>query len=271
MEYNEIIQKIKLEIESNIKKDGVVILPPIDVNDNLQLMKELNVYFNVIIIDPWYNRGIGGLREDYIEFIVNILDNAKQITDHLYLWGFPDIVARFIERIPEPLQFLAWLTWYCKNTPSRTKGWRPSQQTCLHLSIPNAHMYPQNFLNEVQKEKLKQGKLQFFPGPTSVIEAPLLVGFVGRNEQTGHPTQKSIQVYEKLILMTTKENDIILDPMCGSGTTAAVCLKHKIRCIMSDNSEEYIKMCEKRLNIKRIKINRYLNLLKENTEAIVLN
>jgi len=33
------------------------------------------------------------------------------------------------------------------------------------------------------------------PGPTSVIESSLLVGFVGRNEQTGHKSQKPVNVY----------------------------------------------------------------------------
>ena len=54
------------------------------------------------------------------------------------------------------------------------------------------------------------------PGPTSVIEAALLVGFVGKNEQTGHPSQKPLKVYEPLFF-TTEEDDLIYDPMCGSG------------------------------------------------------
>ena len=56
------------------------------------------------------------------------------------------------------------------------------------------------------------------PGPASVIETPLLVGWCGKKEQTGHPSQKPIKSLEPLILMTTKEGDVVLDPMCGSGT-----------------------------------------------------
>jgi DNA modification methylase len=47
----------------------------------------------------------------------------------------------------------------------------------------------------------------------------LLIGFVGKNEQTGHPAQKPVAVYDKLIRMVTVADDLIFDPMCGSGTT----------------------------------------------------
>ena len=42
--------------------------------------------------------------------------------------------------------------------------------------------------------------MRFIPGPNSVIEESLLVGFVGKKEQTGHPAQKPEKVYERLLL-----------------------------------------------------------------------
>jgi site-specific DNA-methyltransferase (adenine-specific) len=38
-------------------------------------------------------------------------------------------------------------------------------------------------------------------------------------ERTGYPTQKPILLLEQVIKISTDENDIILDPFCGSGTT----------------------------------------------------
>jgi DNA modification methylase len=43
--------------------------------------------------------------------------------------------------------------------------------------------------------------------------------------------------------------------MAGSGTTAAVCKNHKRKCIISDISDEYLTLAEKRLGIKRISKN----------------
>src|SRR5947209_19130286 len=88
------------------------------------------------------------------------------------------------------------------------------------------------------------------PGTPSVIDVPLNIGFVGRDEQTGHPAQKPEKVFEPLILMTTKPGDIVLDPMCGSGTTGAVCAALGRRAILCDISDEYTAIVERRLGVK---------------------
>ncbi|SRR6266446_8010968 len=118
---------------------------------------------------------------------------------------------------------------------------------CLHFSKPTAKLYPEHFLNEAQIARQKAGKLRYMPGPPSVIEAPLNIGFVGRKEQTGHPAQKPEKVYEPLILMTTKPGDLVLDPMCGSGTTGAVCYRLKRCAILCDSSEDYLQISRKRV------------------------
>ena len=125
---------------------------------------------------------------------------------------------------------------------------------CLHLTRPDAILYPEHFLNEKQLRKKEEGKLRFMPGPPSVIESSLLCGFVGREEQTGHPSQKPERVYEELYKMTTKPGDIVLDPMCGSGTTGAVGIKMGFKSILNDNNEEYVKITENRVKVKYVEI-----------------
>jgi site-specific DNA-methyltransferase (adenine-specific) len=98
--------------------------------------------------------------------------------------------------------------------------------------------------------------------PMDVIEASLLVGFVGRKEQTGHPSQKPLSVFEKLYLMTTKQGDLVFDPMSGSGTTAEAAKKHGRIAIISDHSEEYTCIAENRLKIERVSIPGHANLTK---------
>lgn len=251
---NDFIDKVNWLINTSLEDNNVAILPPMDVYDSINLLKKLGYRASVTMLDPWYNKGVGGVREDYIEYIVGILDSSKTLSDHIYLWGFPEIVARFVEKIPESLKLTAWLTWYFKNNPSVIRGWRSSQMACLHLSNPNAKMYPEHFLNDVQKEKLAQKKLRYMPGPTSVIEGALLVGFVGKKEQTGHPAQKPVGVYEKLLSMVTKRGDLVIDPMAGSGTSGVVAKIFGLKAILCDEAAEYIRIMEKRLNVKRLSI-----------------
>ena len=101
-------------------------------------------------------------------------------------------------------------------------------------------MYPEHFLNEEQLDRWRSGKMRFVPGPPSVLEAPLNIGFVGRAEQTGHPAQKPLAVIKPLIRMSTRENDVVLDPMCGSGTTGEACLQLNRQALLCDHSEEYL-------------------------------
>ncbi len=239
---------------------GGFILEPGDVEETLGRLAGAGVHVSATILDPWYNKGVGGVRDDYDEYILGLLSKAGAISDHVLLWGFPEIVARFVSQLPDPLTLTAWLTWYYKNNPSVIRGWRSSQMACLHISRPGAKLYPEHFLNDVQLEKLREGKLRYMPGPTSVIEDSLLIGFVGRKEQTGHPAQKPVGVIEKLVLMTTKEGDVVLDPMCGSGTTGAACMKLGRGFVLCDHEDKYINICEERLGSVRTNLDRCLTL-----------
>jgi DNA modification methylase len=94
--------------------------------------------------------------------------------------------------------------------------------------------------------------MRFIPGPTSVIEEALLVWICWQKRAIRNPSPKPEKVYEKLVLMSSKKNDLIYDPMAGGGTTGAVCRTQHRKCILSDISDEYIKIIEKRLKIKRL-------------------
>jgi site-specific DNA-methyltransferase (adenine-specific) len=221
--------------------------------DVLETIRSVRDEVQATVLDPWYNRGTGGTRDDYIPWLVQIIEASFVVSQHVFVWGFPEIVHSILDYLPDGTEMVAWLTWYYKNCPSVIRGWRSSQQTCIHLARVGATVYPIHFLNEVQNEKLEQGKLRYIPGPSSVMEVPLNIGFIGKKEQTDHPAQKPLAVIEPLIRMATKPGDIVLDPMCGSGTTGEACRNLSRKAILGDSSLEYIKIIEKRLGIMRTK------------------
>ena len=237
------------ELQQRLDADQVVLLQPLDVEDSLEFASTVQLDAKVTMLDPWYNKGIGGERDDYVPYICRLLDLASTFSEHVFLWGFPEIVAHFIERLPANLTLVSWLTWYYKNNPSVIRGWRSSQMACLHLARPEHTLYPG--INEAQLEKKAAGKLRYMPGPTSVIESALQIGFVGRKEQTGHKAQKPKAVYDPLLQMTTKSGDLIFDPMAGSGTAGAVALGSGRRAVLADHSAEYTSMMETRLSCTR--------------------
>ncbi|MDU1311479.1 MAG: site-specific DNA-methyltransferase [Actinomyces sp.] len=62
-----------------------------------------------------------------------------------------------------------------------------------------------------------------------------------------HPTQKPIKLLDRIIKISTNENDLILDPFCGSSTTGVAAVINNRRYIGIDISEEYIDLSIKRL------------------------
>ncbi|MCK4783339.1 MAG: site-specific DNA-methyltransferase [Desulfobacteraceae bacterium] len=62
-----------------------------------------------------------------------------------------------------------------------------------------------------------------------------------------HETQKPINLLKKIIEKSSKENDIILDPFLGSGTTIVACKQLKRNYIGIEINPEYCKIAEERL------------------------
>lgn len=62
-----------------------------------------------------------------------------------------------------------------------------------------------------------------------------------------HPTQKPLDLIERLVRASSNENDLVLDPFMGSGTTGVACLKHKRNFIGIEADEGYYSAAKKRI------------------------
>lgn len=62
-----------------------------------------------------------------------------------------------------------------------------------------------------------------------------------------HPTQKPKELLYRCIISSTNENDLVLDPFCGSGTTGLVAVENKRNFIGIDNNKEYLELTNKRI------------------------
>ena len=61
-----------------------------------------------------------------------------------------------------------------------------------------------------------------------------------------HPTQKPLEILDRIILASTKEEDLILDPFCGSSTTGISAVGLNRRYIGIDNEKKYIELSIRR-------------------------
>ena len=63
-----------------------------------------------------------------------------------------------------------------------------------------------------------------------------------------HPTQKPLDLLKRIVLASTKENDIVLDPFCGSGTTGVACRYLDNRLFIGiEIDKKYCELAKKRL------------------------
>lgn len=61
-----------------------------------------------------------------------------------------------------------------------------------------------------------------------------------------HPTQKPLELLDRIILASTNEKDLILDPFCGSSTTGISAVGLNRRYIGIDNEKEYLEISKRR-------------------------
>ena len=67
-----------------------------------------------------------------------------------------------------------------------------------------------------------------------------------------HPAQKPEKLLEHIIMASSNENDLVLDPFLGSGTTAVAYQKLHRNFIGCDINPDYLKIAQERLNRTQI-------------------
>ena len=83
---------------------------------------------------------------------------------------------------------------------------------------------------------------------------------VGGKERTKHPTQKPLWLMSELIKYYTKgENNIVLDPFLGSGTTAVACKMLNRKFIGIEISPEYCEIARKRIKSIPEKLDKFVD------------
>jgi len=57
------------------------------------------------------------------------------------------------------------------------------------------------------------------------------------SELRSYPTAKPVKLLERIVSISSDEGDLVLDPMCGSGTTGRACKNLNRECILIDRND----------------------------------
>ena len=228
-------------------------------------------FADLIIIDPPYNlsKNFNGLKfnartdSKYDEYINSWLgDVCKKLkkTGSLYICGDWKCTSSLQQAIEKHLTILNRITWQREKGRGAKANWKNSME-----DIWFAVKYINNYYFNVDAVKVKRRVLapykekgipkdwrqesngNFRLTHPSNFWDDISVPFWSMSENTEHPTQKSEKLYVKLILASSKPNDIIFDPFLGSGTTSVVAKKLGRKYCGIELNEQYCLLAEKRL------------------------
>lgn len=90
----------------------------------------------------------------------------------------------------------------------------------------------------------------FIKKPNTQMRSVWAIGTPKKCEKTfgKHPTQKPLDLLERIILASTNKGDLILDPFMGSATTGVAALKHNRKFVGIEKEKEFVELAEKRLS-----------------------
>lgn len=244
--------------------------------DSIEWLKSLkDESIDLIFADPPYNINKAdwdkfSSQEEYIEWSMEWIKEAHRIlkeTGTLYICGFTEILADLKHPSMKYFKACKWLIWYYKNKANLGNDWGRSHESIIHfrkskkinLNIDDVRIpyskhtlkypsHPQAETSQYGNGKEKEDLWTPHPlgaKPKDVLEVPTTCN--GMKEKTLHPTQKPEELLRKIILASSNEDDIVLDPFSGSGTTIVVAEQLKRNWVGCDKCHDYNEWAIKRL------------------------
>jgi len=129
-------------------------------------------------------------------------------------------------------------------------GWKQNKETVEELISKNRiHFVPKS-----NNMYVKGYKHEHTGKPLSNIWDDIHSITRNKKDPRLYPTQKPQKLLERIIQIFSNENSLVLDPVCGSGTTGYVADKMNRRCIMVDANKEVSDIIRKRFKDNKCNI-----------------
>ncbi|MCC8087780.1 MAG: site-specific DNA-methyltransferase [Rikenellaceae bacterium] len=274
--FAEIIEKLGKPYYTN----DTVLLYNMDCMKGLSALAETDLKIDSTVTSPPYNIGKEYEKvlpiDTYIDWLVKISDYIYNITQEN---GSYMLNVGYVE-VPEkgkavPISYLLWdrlrfyfnqeIIWNYGAGVSSKKYLSPRNEKVLWY-VKDRNNYTFN-LDDIRDPDVKypnqkkNGKLRcnsLGKNPSDVWQIAKVTSGANRSsiERTPHPAQFPVDLITRIILGFTNENELILDPFMGSGTTAETCLNHNRRCLGFEINEKYCEITANRLekNIRDTKL-----------------
>jgi len=259
-------EKLKFSSNDLIEKDYKIYN-----GDCIEILKQLpKKSVNLIFADPPYNlqlknelyrpnqTKVDGVSdgwdkfnsfEEYDKFTKEWLSACREVmSDDATIWVIGSYHNIFrVGKIMMDLGFwiLNDVQWYKTNPMPNFRGVRFTNATETLIWAKKSEKQKRYTFNHNVMKELNGGKQM-----TSVWQIPLCIGSERLKDENGkkaHSTQKPEELLKRVILSSSKEGDLVLDPFSGSGTTCAVAKKLNRKAIGIEKEAKYVKISKERL------------------------
>ena len=215
-------------------------------------------------------------RKDYLDYMSQRLLEMKRVlkkTGDLFFHcdaSCSHYIRVLLDTIFGEKNFRSEIIWSYKRWSNSKKGLLPAHQTIFFYSKTKDYSFNVLYgsysattnIDQIlqERERGKNGKAVYKRDEegriisarekkgvplSDVWEIPFLNPKA--RERTGYPTQKPVELLERIIEISTKPGDLVLDPFCGSGTTlVSAALLHR-NYIGIDISSDALEICKSRL------------------------
>ena len=239
-----------------------------DTFEILKLLPEKS--FDLIFADPPYNLtkkfGENSFRQTSLETYENWLDlwlkecvRLLKPTASVYICGDWRSSAAIQKTGMKYFRLQNRITWEREKGRGAKANWKNASEDIWFFTVTDRYVFNTEAVKTKRKvlapytadgrpkdwEKSDAGNFRLTH--PSNLWTDLTVPFWSMPENTDHPTQKPEKLLAKIILASTNENDLILDPFAGSGTAAVAAKKLKRHFVGIELDETYCLLTEKRL------------------------
>lgn len=217
------------EAKTDVKQYKKLPLNRIILGDALEELKKIpNESIDLILTDPPYGLGKSGIKNDdnLSVFYASLKDSHRILkNDSFYITFFS---TKFLPKlfVNNPFDYFWNFILYCPNGKVGSPIGYSKYMACT-------------IFKKGAPKMTKRNKDIFVDTPGRMIEPD--EGFID------HPTPKPKTFIAELLKMFSKEEDIVLDPFIGSGSTAMACKLTKRNYIGIELDEKYCHLAEARL------------------------
>ncbi len=265
MDFNE-ITKIKFN-KKEYNDNSLVIC-----GDSLECLKKFeDKSIDLIFADPPYNIGkdFGNNKdkwdstEEYINWCKKWMDECFRIlkdTGTFYFMTATQFMPYLDVYVSENYNVLSRIVWsYDSSGVQSKKIYGSLYEPILMCNKSKKNKYVFNYENILVEAKTgaKRKLIDYRKKVPTLYNTKKVPGNVWNysrvrfkmEEYENHPTQKPEALLERIILASSNEGDIVLDPFSGTFTTSSVAVKNNRKAIGIELNEEYYKIGIRRTNI----------------------